>query len=844
MSFFWLIPIFAAVLVAIKYKNLRFRMVLAALLIIPILLVKPLTSPNFFQIIAGKDLIVFLIWRLLITASLAALVMAIYEVFIHKKICPILHPLRPKFIWLLSGLLATAILLISDQSFIVAVLVGLAIDLIIILILRWDLVWDAVFSGFSMGILYLIAFLLTFRGFPGEISNLWFTNTISGITLWSLPIEELLAVVLFGSLFGPIYIALKCRSKGNENTFSSTIYNRQSKLKIVFSLSIMALMLLAILLAVYFFVLPPKVSAITPKNDSSGAGLIDDISIKFNKPINREAIDFLISPDVTGRWHFSDSTFSDHLFKQANFTPDQPLVENQVYTVRVTNAYNFTRTFKSKDFQSSFRTQTAPKIDRASIVNGQTDVALGGPISIYLDQKNNRLVDFSFQFEPQVDFVATISDNSTEYNLNFEKPLVQGVVYKLSARGLNLFDLGSAPEQNHWEITFTTKQPPGLIQYSPQGDGVLTDTKTITLDFAQPMVQEESSAHVSLNPEPRGNWQWQTPAKLVYNLQEKLQFATTYNIVVTKDFHDQQGGFITNDINVGFNTIGKVRVDNFTPKNNLSNVPTNSDIAITFNQAVNQLSAQRSFTISPNTSGSFSWSENSMIFSPNGLNKDSTYTINLAAGVKSLNGLDSDQNYSASFSTIKSLTVLNIPQDYQDRSLSCEAAALKMALNYRGAGVSENDIMARIGFDPTIRSGNTWGNPHNAFVGDIDGRQNTTGYGVYWDPIAKAANAWRKASSFSGWSVNQIAQAIADDNPVVLWGIYGSGYRDDWQTPDGQTILAWKGEHARTVIGFSGSVENPTSFIINDPNAGRIVWSTDRLKNDMATFGASGVVVY
>jgi uncharacterized protein YvpB len=188
---------------------------------------------------------------------------------------------------------------------------------------------------------------------------------------------------------------------------------------------------------------------------------------------------------------------------------------------------------------------------------------------------------------------------------------------------------------------------------------------------------------------------------------------------------------------------------------------------------------------------------------------------------------------------------LNIPIDYQDKPLSCEAASLKMALNYRGAGVSEDDIMSVVGFDPTIRNGGVWGNPYQAFVGDIYGHQDTTGYGVYWGPIANAAKKWRDAEAFSGWSAAQVANQVANGNPVVVWGTYGSSaYRDDWSTPDGQHILAWKGEHARTVIGFVGSSDNPTQFIINDPVAGRITWSTSQFLSNWGAFGNSGVVVY
>jgi uncharacterized protein YvpB len=167
-----------------------------------------------------------------------------------------------------------------------------------------------------------------------------------------------------------------------------------------------------------------------------------------------------------------------------------------------------------------------------------------------------------------------------------------------------------------------------------------------------------------------------------------------------------------------------------------------------------------------------------------------------------------------------------------------------MALAYKGVSVSELSLMNLVGYDPTPHVGNIWGDPYNAFVGSLSGRQNTTGYGVYWDPIARAAQNYRSAQAFTGWSASQLASTIANGNPVVMWGVYPGGYFDPWYTPDGKYIPAWKGEHVRTVIGFYGPASNPTKFIINDPISGQLTWSTSQFLSNWAAFGNAGVVVY
>jgi uncharacterized protein YvpB len=187
--------------------------------------------------------------------------------------------------------------------------------------------------------------------------------------------------------------------------------------------------------------------------------------------------------------------------------------------------------------------------------------------------------------------------------------------------------------------------------------------------------------------------------------------------------------------------------------------------------------------------------------------------------------------------------VLKINLDYQDSALSCEAAALKMALAGQGVHVSEQQIMKLVGYDPTPHKGSIWGDPDRAFVGNIAGKQNTTGYGVHWIPILHAARRWRPAQLIAKGTAQDIASAVNNGDAVVVWGTLGRARRDQWRTPHGKIIRAWKGEHARTVIGFYGTVDHPTHFIINDPVVGRLTWTTSTFMNNWTAFDHQAVIV-
>jgi uncharacterized protein YvpB len=329
---------------------------------------------------------------------------------------------------------------------------------------------------------------------------------------------------------------------------------------------------------------------------------------------------------------------------------------------------------------------------------------------------------------------------------------------------------------------------------------------------------------------------FQPTGSLVYN--------TAYTATIAAGAETASGGTLPEAAVIKFTTIGPVQVSRVSPADGSSGVDVRSSINVTFDQDVNHVLAESAFKIEPGIGGTFSWVGNEMHFTPTGgLNFNVSYQVTIVKGVVSVNGQASQADFIYKFQTAPQTVKLGVAIDFQDKPLSCEAAALKMALAAKGVAVSENDIMAKIPINSAARKGNVWGDPYQEFVGNISGRQNTTGYGVYWDPIAKAANSWRPAEAFTGWSIPNLTNEVAKGNAVVVWGVYPGGYQDNWTTASGKQILAWKGEHARTLIGFVGSADNPSQMIINDPVAGQLIWTTAKFKADFAKFGNSGVVV-
>src|SRR5260370_7370835 len=93
---------------------------------------------------------------------------------------------------------------------------------------------------------------------------------------------------------------------------------------------------------------------------------------------------------------------------------------------------------------------------------------------------------------------------------------------------------------------------------------------------------------------------------------------------------------------------------------------------------------------------------------------------------------------------VRAATIALIPSPVygQTRSLSCEAAALQMALAAKGIDVSQEWIIDAMGADrrgPGLSGRNVvhWGDPYATFVANVDGSEpGYTAYAFYHPPPA------------------------------------------------------------------------------------------------------------
>lgn len=190
--------------------------------------------------------------------------------------------------------------------------------------------------------------------------------------------------------------------------------------------------------------------------------------------------------------------------------------------------------------------------------------------------------------------------------------------------------------------------------------------------------------------------------------------------------------------------------------------------------------------------------------------------------------------------------VLKVPFHKQEHALSCEVAALKMALGFYNVAVTETELINDLKFDTmdSRNEFNIWGDPDKGFVGNIDGKIPNEGYGVYEQLILDLALQYRDAKKMENPQLVDVLKEVESGHPVIVWGSLSTGKDISWFTVEGKYIKAVHGEHTRVVIGFSGTPEKTKYILLMDPVYGKVIMSKNRFLKDWALLDNKAVVVY
>ena len=165
---------------------------------------------------------------------------------------------------------------------------------------------------------------------------------------------------------------------------------------------------------------------------------------------------------------------------------------------------------------------------------------------------------------------------------------------------------------------------------------------------------------------------------------------------------------------------------------------------------------------------------------------------------------------------------------YQTHYLSCEEAAMSMALTHQGISLSQDQILAELGSDRRAAYTDSlgrmrWGNPYETFVGNVNGSEyNLTGYGTYWPPLVRIAKAHgARLIAYGSMSAATVYARVIAGHPAVVFATWDWAWhpRHDYLSFDGQWIPfigPTQASHVYTVVGISAG-----SVLVNDPLRGQ-----------------------
>jgi uncharacterized protein YvpB len=339
-----------------------------------------------------------------------------------------------------------------------------------------------------------------------------------------------------------------------------------------------------------------------------------------------------------------------------------------------------------------------------------------------------------------------------------------------------------------------------------------------------------NSSLTSIDTDIKGEGEWVSSKEYKYTVASVIP-NKSYTIGVKKDSQSLNGGLLENDV---YKKVWSGKELTYKIGVNVNEQGINNPITISFNQPVDKKTAEESFNISPSVKGKFSWKGQILSFVPSSLQYQTQYTVSLSGTVKTEKG-SIQVSKKVSFQTEAEVYKLKVPYFRQEYLNSCEAAALRMALAYYNINTDDMTIVNKFGYNPRYKatSTNSWDDPREMFVGFIDRQGSDSGYGVYGPPVERAAKQFGRDAQFQNIVTPvYLAEQIKAGHPVIFWGFTSTTQTPyTWNVPRGGTITAFKGEHARLIVGVKGTASNPVGFYVHDPINGNQYqyWDSEKL---------------
>ncbi len=197
-----------------------------------------------------------------------------------------------------------------------------------------------------------------------------------------------------------------------------------------------------------------------------------------------------------------------------------------------------------------------------------------------------------------------------------------------------------------------------ITEVSPAAGSGIKVNNSWTIKFDQTMNRQKAEAATTLQPThvPGLTFQWSDSDRSMTVVPSgELAFATTYLLKVASTAESTSGNRLQEDFSGSFTTSSQTILSSTIPADQQNNVATNTTIEMRFSREVSSGSVTGRVSVSSGSisiSGSLAVNSDRIIFTPdNALPWGSTISVNLAAGIKDLEGFSINLPRSFSFKT-------------------------------------------------------------------------------------------------------------------------------------------------------------------------------------------------
>ena len=374
--------------------------------------------------------------------------------------------------------------------------------------------------------------------------------------------------------------------------------------------------------------IPPTVQVATP-NSTTGVSKTTNIVVLFSEPMNKglTQVALTITPLVNGAYTWSDGD------KTLTFNPNKDLDYDTTYTLVIdTSAVDLAGNGLAEKYVFSFTVESRPVPPSVSTVTPSSVVGVDKTTNVvvsFTKGMNRGLTQGAVSFSPPVNGSFSWDAESKTLTFDPNPDLQNGTTYTLTI-DTSAVDGSGVGLAQPYVLSFTVGTdltPPAVASTSPASNqsGVSKNaTVSVTFYDTSTMDQGASQSAFAMSPSTNGSFSWASPTAtdhiLTFTPAVPLIAGATYQVAVGTGARDGAGNSLAKS-HVFYFTVGgdatPPKVTGTIPPLNATDVDKGTAVSISFDEAMDKVSTQSAFSISPAVAGSFTWgSTNNLTFTP------------------------------------------------------------------------------------------------------------------------------------------------------------------------------------------------------------------------------------